>query len=647
MTFIVLMLGIEVVYVNHAREALARQLDAHANETATSLALVIGTRMTTLDPVLINVLVNPVFDRGHFESIEIRGADGKPVFERHLEKAEETAPGWFVDLVALEAPRGESLISARWRQLGSVVVRVYPQYAYRQLWDTALATLQFLSVLFVLALVAMRLYLRGILKPLYQIEDAANAISNLQFVSITDEPAARELQRVTHAINLLSEKVRGAIDAETERAERLRREAFEDPMTGGLNRRGLENTMASLLGDRAQVAGGALALFTLEGLVEINQVLGQARGDAVLRQLADVLAAPGAPDGAISSRWLGPTLATFLPNVPALAAVAWVGKVCAAFSAALGATGLPQNVGIRAGIATFTAVDADLKELARTAERALGRATGAAAGSVVAIELGLEGASGTIVQEVRDAIAEGRVSLVFQKVLSIPEAEVLQTEFMSVLRRRDGQLISAAAFIPVASQYGLLPALDREVVTQVLAACARHAWLPRSVCVNISLQSVLDESFRAWLHEALKADPQTARRIVFEMTGTVASRSSEVARGFSAELRRLGSRFALDNFEVDRNSIALVHELRLAYVKLAPVFTREIGTRDDVRFIVEAVLRAFRPLEIPLIAQGVEDEALVAVLVDIGFAGYQGYVTGRPEPLTDAPGGGPNTSASR
>ena len=126
-----------------------------------------------------------------------------------------------------------------------------------------------------------------------------------------------------------------------------------------------------------------------------------------------------------------------------------------------------------------------------------------------------------------------------------------------------------------------------------------------------------------------------ARRIVFEMTGAAASKSPEVTRRFAAELRAAGSQLALDNFEMERNAVALVHDLMPAYVKLAPVFTREIGSLADSRFILETMLRVFRPLEIPVIAQGVEDPALVAVLAEVGVAGYQGYVLGKPEPLVE------------
>jgi EAL domain-containing protein (putative c-di-GMP-specific phosphodiesterase class I) len=55
-----------------------------------------------------------------------------------------------------------------------------------------------------------------------------------------------------------------------------------------------------------------------------------------------------------------------------------------------------------------------------------------------------------------------------------------------------------------------------------------------------------------------------------------------------------------------------------------------------LRFIVEAMLRMLRPLEIPLIAQGVEDRSAIPVLAELGLAAYQGYAGGRPEPLATA-----------
>lgn len=631
-TFLVLLLGIESIYLHSARANLEEQLDAHANETATSLALAIGSRMQVLDEVLVNAITNPVFDRGNFDLIEVRGADGRPVFARRLEEREQNVPAWFAAAVAFDPPTGQALISAGWSQLGKVTVQVHPRYAYRQLWETGLATLTWLSVLFALALVGMRFYLRGILRPLDMIEAAAVAIGNREFVSIDIEPRARELHRVTQAINSLSAKIRDAISYETARAEQLRRESFEDPATGLLNRRGLENAMAAALVKSAEVHSGALVLFSLGGLEDINRTAGLSKGNDVLGRLAASLQSPGLPEGAIVGRWQGPTFAAFIANPAQQQVIDWAGRLCHEYLAGLQAAGLPRTAQVFAGVGSFMVGQSTVPKLARLAEAALADAAARGSG-VCARAQENEGDDADMKTEIERALADDRVALVFQKVVSIPAGEVIHYEFMSKLTDSRGQAIAAGAFVPVASLHGLLPALDRRVVELAIAALRGRSDLPQSVAVNVAVQSVLDERFRHSLRALLQSHGPQAARLVFEMTGAAASKSPELIKAFAAELRGSGARLALDNFEMDRNAVALVREIMPAYVKLAPVFTREIGARDDARFILEAMLRVFQPLEIPVIAQGVEDEAIVPMLASLQVSAYQGWALGRPQPL--------------
>ncbi len=634
--FIALLFGIEAIYVDKARHRLEEQLDAHANETATSLALSIGSRMQTLDVALINAIVNPLFDRGHFQSIEIEAVDGGKVFARRLGDHEVALPPWFISLVAFEPPRGQALISVGWRQMGKVVVRVHPQFAYLELWDTAIATLVWLSLLFAAALVAMRAYLGGILRPLRLIEQTAVAIGNREFASIDIEPRARELRQVTQAINSLSSKIRDVIAQETARAERLRREAFEDPMTGQLNRRGFENAVATALAKEAEVHSGALVLFAIGGLEEINRTVGLAKGNEILKELALKSATSDGTLAPLAGRWQGPTFAAFVENAGYAEVMAWADKLCRTFVSGLHALGLPQAVTVCAGVGHFSASDVVLVDLSRLADRALAQASTRGSGAVGARLEADDEKQTDLKTEIEAALAQNRLSLVFQKVASIPDEDILQFEFQCKLTDSRGAAVAAGTFVPVASQHGLLPALDHRVVELALEALARGKNLPRELAVNVALQSVLDEGFQSKLQELLKGRPREAARLVFEMTGASASKSPEATKQFARTLKRLGSRLALDNFEMDRNAVALVHDLMPAYVKLAPVFTREIGERDDARFILESVLRVFQPLEIPVIAQGVEQRSLVAVLTQIGVAGFQGYVLGKPEALGDA-----------
>jgi diguanylate cyclase (GGDEF)-like protein len=630
--FVALLLGIEAIYVSNAKNALEQQLDAHANETATSLALSLGVRMSTLDASLVKITVNPVFDRGHFESIEVITPTGERVYLRELARRELDVPHWFVALVPLQGPKGAALVTSGWRQLGKVMVRVSPEYAYRQLFDTARATLAWLAVLFALALAAMRRYLAGILSPLHQIEQAALAISNRDFVSIDTEPRSRELQSVTQAMNSLSAKIRDAITQESEHAERLRKDALGDSLTGQLNRRGFEQWVRSAMGEGGEIHSGALVLFSLTGLDEVNRVFGMKRGDEILKELADALRAPSSQATPIVGRWQGPTLAAFLPNAGADAALAWVDGIGKAFAARLRAAGLPEGVVVACGGAHFSAAAVSLNQLSQAAEGAFAQAV--KRGDIVLVPSQSGAPPADLKQEVEAAIAADRIVLLGQKVVSLVDAQVVQLEVFSSLTGGDGKPIAAAAFVPVANQHGLLPLLDRKVIEHAIDAIGRIASLPAVISANVSMQSIADAGFRAALRELLTKESQAARRLVFEMTGYAASRSPDIAKAFAAELRELGAQIALDNFDLDRNAMAIVHELRPAYIKLAPAFTQQIGAREDLRFIVEAMLRMLRPLEIPLIAQGVEDPEAIAILAELGLSAYQGYAGGKPEALS-------------
>ena len=633
--FIALLFGIEGIYVWTARGHLEDQLDAHANETATSLALSIGSRATAIDASLANIMINPVFDRGHFELVEVRSPSGERVFARTLERYEVKVPRWFVALVPIQGPTGEALITAGWKQLGKVVVQVHPGYAYQQLYDTALATLAWLAALFALALVAVRYYLAGILTPLAKVEQAALAISNRDFVSIDAEPRTRELQRVTRAINSLSAKVRDVIAQESERAERLRKEAFEDPLTGQLNRRGFEQAVGAALGEGGEVHSGALALFALSGLDEVNRQFGLSRGNEIVKQLAGAIAASAGHGTASAGRWQGPALAAFVPNVEAQAVRAWAEGVCANVVAQVRSDGTGEGIVLSCGIAHFGDGAVVFARLAEFAEDALAQVLTKGGVALSPYRSGSQIPSADLRNDVASAIAANRLTLLGQNVITIAEQDVLQVEMLCSLTSSDGRAIPAGIFVPVASQQGLLASLDLKMVERVLAALVRLDSLPWTVSVNVSMQSIGDKAFRAALGDLMATSKPVARRLVFEITGYAAGRAPDLAKAFAADLHRSGARIALDNFDIDRNAMAIAHELLPAYIKLAPAFTQQIGAREDLRFIVEAMVRMLRPLEIPLIAQAVEDPEHIPILGALGVVAYQGYAAGKPEPLPD------------
>ncbi|MBS0336245.1 MAG: EAL domain-containing protein [Proteobacteria bacterium] len=635
--FALLVLGIESIFVRNARDYLQQQLEAHAQETATSLALSIGQGMKAPDAALAETFINPVFDRGHFASIRLLGVDGRPLVSRELGNVQDEGPAALRRLLPFEAPTGEALVSSGWRQLGRVVVVVHPRFAYGQLWHTTLETLAWLAVLYAFALVAVRRFLRGILRPLDAIEQAALAIGRREFGEVHLATGTRELQRVGAAMNDLSIKLRDAIAEESNRADRLYQQAFEDLLTGTLNRRGLIQRVQSLLAEGTEISSGALAFVAMTGLEEVNRSQGAARGDELVQQLAEVVLLPSEGDPPIVGRWQGASFAILLPNRRLDAARDWGETACSRFAALMREQSVPAEVSIVAGLVHFDAQHPSWFDLERQAGQALAEATQRGDGTCVVRQMTERAVEARSADEWRQHIEEALASrglvLYAQRVFSLPNREVMHAEIMSRLLEPDGRAVAAVAFVPAASRHHLLPLIDRALLDRLWDLLATDKALPQSIAVNISAQSLADTGFRTALQERLRLAPAMARRIVFEVGGYAAVHHLDLTEAFAAEVRSAGARFALDGFELSGASLRVAHRLLPEYVKLTESYSRGIASDGALRFLVDSLIRIVRPLEIKLIASNVEDPEVLDQLASLGFDGFQGYAGDRPAPL--------------
>ena len=302
--FLLVLAGVEAIYLSNARLYLQQQLESHSQDSATSLSLWLATVKPFEDRALIETVVNTAFERGYYQSIRVVSTSGETLAEKELPPAQGEVPVWFTRLFPLHPPSAEALISAGWRQLGRVLVTSHPNFAYLQLWHTGVQTLALLLLVYALTLIALRVFLATLLRPLSAIERAATAIGERDFSAITLKPKARELARVVAAMNSLSAKIRFVIESESARAQTLQREAYRDPVTGLLNRRGLEHDLAGLLHAERDVFSGVFVLLELERFKEYNLHRGYQRADELLALVAQAItgASPRPDRGRFTNR---------------------------------------------------------------------------------------------------------------------------------------------------------------------------------------------------------------------------------------------------------------------------------------------------------------------------------------------------------
>jgi len=632
--FFAALVGVQWIHLRSAQASLQQQLEALAQDAATSIGLSLGNTMRENDRALIETVINPAFDRGHYQRIEYFSAAGDLLASRTLPPQEGRYPGWFVTLFPLHGPTAQSLVSAGWRQLGRVQVTAHPKFAYEQLWATARDTLLYLALIYVAAMLALRFFLRGILRPLAEVERAAQAMSARHFVRLKIRPRTRELARVVEAMNALSLKVNEVIEGEAHRAEHLLNAAYRDEVTGLLNGRGFAARFESAYEGARGAFDGTLAFIDLADLAAISREIGAGRCDALLRGLSGQIGELAAAHGGFAGRWTGALTVLALPKLGADAARDRLAALRERLSSALRDAGLPQLDHVYCGAVIAHGAPATLRQLIRAAEEALLRAHESEEDIAVLAAGDLQGlypaGRADLLELVREALGARRVLLAGQGAYRMSDHRPLHTEIMARLRAGDGEEVTAAEFLPVVVAHGLAEALDRAVIGRVLEAARGRRG--ESISVNVSIRSAEQAPFVEWLAGELGRDQALARRLVFEISEHGVAQNEAAAGDFAGRLARCGARFAIDHFGVQKDSLARMQHLRPAYLKLAATHTPNLLFDTGARFFAESLIRAARQLDIPVIAQNVEDDQMFQALVPLGFTGYQGNLMSPPVP---------------
>jgi EAL domain-containing protein (putative c-di-GMP-specific phosphodiesterase class I) len=148
------------------------------------------------------------------------------------------------------------------------------------------------------------------------------------------------------------------------------------------------------------------------------------------------------------------------------------------------------------------------------------------------------------------------------------------------------------------------------------------------IALNVSGQSISDAGFLDYLGRVLKAAPALAARVIFEFTEASLLEQPAAAHAFTRLVRSLGSDVGIDNFFVSGESLKHLHSLLPRYVKLAASYSPEAG--EQSHFVISSLGRITRPLDVPLIALGVERGETVAALTELAVAGAQGYAIDMP-----------------
>ena len=419
----------------------------------------------------------------------------------------------------------------------------------------------------------------------------------------------------------------------------LRHLADHDHLTALFNRRRFEEALSEYAAYAARYSRhGAVLLLDLDRFKYVNDFHGHSAGDEVVRMIGRALTRVIA-DTDVVARLGGDEFAVLLKETSREGAEATADALLTAVRAQEFAIG-PATVSITAsiGVVPFGESEAHVEDLLAVADMAMYAAKEAGGDRCHVSDGDDERVAGmqarlAVADQIRRALDEERFVLYWQPIIELATGEATHHELLVRMIGTDGEVISPAAFIETAEHFNLIQELDRWVVRTAIHRLAADEDTSYRLEVNLSGKSIGDPELPELIEREIAATGVDPGRLVFEITETAAIANMDHARAFAERLRKLGCRFALDDFGAGFSSFYYLKHLPLDYVKIDGDFIRNLTGSVTDQLVVKSIVDIARGMGMKTIAEFVENAETVEMLREKGVDYSQGYHHGRPEPM--------------
>jgi len=421
--------------------------------------------------------------------------------------------------------------------------------------------------------------------------------------------------------------------------ERLDFLAYYDALTGLANRNLFLDRLAQHMRS-ATTSGRQLALFLidLERFKNINDTLGQAAGDALLRQVADWLRQT-VGDADLLTRFSADHFAVVLPNVTHEDEVGrQVEKTLDAFiSHPFHLNDEEFRIAAKIGIALFPHDGTDAGTLFKHAEVALKKAKVGGDRYLFYAQRMTETVAGrlTLENQLRRALDREEFVLHYQPKVDVATGQLAGAE--ALIRWNDPAtgLVPPARFIPILEETGLIYEVGRWALHRAIGDYLR--WIRAGlaavrIAVNVSPQQLRHRDFVGEIKLAVGSDPATAAGLELEITESMVMQDFKHNIVSLHAIRALGVCVAIDDFGTGFSSLSYLAKLPVDTLKIDRSFIIDMNAGDEGSALVATIISLAHALKLKVVAEGVETSEQLRLLTSLHCDEFQGFLSGKPVP---------------
>ncbi len=619
--FILLMATIFVIEFNTTRTSLEQQQSSKVSNTMNTVGLVLAPYLKEKDTVAIESVINTLFDASTYSVLHLTSLDSDYQVVRNYPIKPSSVPEWFTNLNLFKSIHEKSMVTSGWMQLAEVEIISHPGEVYEKLWKAFLRLLSQFGILFLIGLVAISTILRRSLKPVAAIVQKMQDIANNHFSDPLARPKTKDLMTIVDGINTMSAQIELSFKEQAKEAQRLRAQAYLDPISKLGNRSFYMNQIDQWLAEETQ---GGIALLHAEYIGDIYQAKDYQRADAHVKELAqrlkNTIDVPGATIARLSNDEFGLLFPHMDESELRILADSIVGCIKGLNTEPTGLSKLKATLGV--------AHSKDYKthsEILSMVDNALAKAK--AQPDKPYGFIGSNAPSNLMGKQqwralVEEAINKNWIHFRFQAAKN-SWGKVFHYEVFSSIEK-DDETFHANQYLFALEQLGATDIFDQYVIESVIKMLENEE-LSNPVAINIAQTSLSQPSFIRWTTTILGQHSEVASNIHFEIPESCFIEHPHHTALLCNAIRQAGAIFGVDNYGRNFRSLEYIQEFRPNYVKLDYLFTHNLHDEKQ-KFTLTSISRTAHNLGITTVASRVETQIQLDFLAEHFVEVFQGFI---------------------
>lgn len=421
-------------------------------------------------------------------------------------------------------------------------------------------------------------------------------------------------------------------------------QATHDPLTGLINRREFERRLDEAMDTaHAEEAIHMLFYMDLDRFKAVNDSCGHLAGDNMLREVAGLIK-DQVRDSDFVGRLGGDEFGALLIGCPIDKANQIAADICNAIADYRFVwKDKIFNIGISIGLVEISHVSGTVQDVMGAADSACYVAKQQGKGQVHVYSardevIARERGDIQWLRELQTALHEDSFALAVQPIIAMSSSAQRGPAIEILIRLQDaqGKTIKTSEFLRSAERYQMMPQIDRWVINATLGALSAGDIKlagQRSCAINLSGQTLADESFLTFVVEGLDRTAVQPSSICFEVTEKAILSNVQHAQRFIEVLHGIGCEFSLDDFGSGLGSFSSLKHLPIDYLKIDGMYTRNLQTDEVNQEMVSAMIKLARTMSFRVVAEQVESQDDFDWLRDIGVDYMQGFFVESPSTL--------------